>query len=184
MIDNILIIDTETTGLSPDKGAKLIEIGAILYNVKHKTILQNFSTLLPCDENPVESINHISAESTRCKMPIRHIMPHLVELCDYAEVLIAHNAQFDIKFMDTFNDRLKFSERKWICTKNDFKWPVQLYRNRLQDICAAMGIPYLEAHRALGDCNLLAQCFNKVDDLEFRLITAMQNKFTNSEKYR
>ena len=34
-IGNVLIVDTETTGLHPDKGAKIIEIAALLYNIKY-----------------------------------------------------------------------------------------------------------------------------------------------------
>lgn len=185
MIENILIIDTETTGLDPAKGAKMIELGAILYNVKHKVILQNFSTLFKCDANPVQDINNISPEATQCKMPMHFIVPMFIQMADHAQALVAHNAQFDKKFIDTIEPKPahKFSERKWICTRSDFNWPVTLYRNRLQDVCVAMGVPYVEAHRALNDCNLIAQCFTKVQDLQVRINAGKKNQFSNSARY-
>ncbi len=186
MIENVLIVDTETTGLDPNKGAKLIELAAILYNVKHRTILQQFSTLMPCDENPVENINNISAESTRVKMPMTLIVPLLSQLADHAQAWVAHNADFDKKFINTIDPQppQRFTERRWICTKADFRWPVQLYRTRLQDVCTAMGVAYVDAHRALADCDFIAKCFSKVADLEARLMSAGRNSFSNSNKFR
>jgi DNA polymerase-3 subunit epsilon len=174
VIENILIIDTETSGLEPQKGAKLIEIGALLYNVKHKQILQTLSTFLPCDENPVQHINHIDAEWTRCNMGTLAAVHFLYEMADHASFLVAHNAHFDEKFLNTYPLDSKFRERKWICTKRDFEWPVQLFRNRLEDICSAMGVNYVNAHRALTDCTFLASCFGKISDLEQRLECAGQ----------
>jgi DNA polymerase-3 subunit epsilon len=185
MIENVLIIDTETTGLNPSNGDKLIEIGAMLYNVKHKVVLQTFSTFLPCAENHAEDINGIKAEHTNLPMSLTHVTAWLSSMCSSAQALVAHNASFDKKFLETLDPqpRVRFSEKKWICTKHDFKWPVQLFRNRLQDICEAMGVPYVNAHRALNDCNFLVQCFNKVDDLEDRMNRAVSNKF-DVEVYR
>lgn len=168
MIENILIVDTETTGLNPDKGDKVIEIAAILFNLKYKTALQHFSTLLPCDENPVENINHIKAEVTRCNFSILEINTILLSMLNSADACVAHNAQFDKRFIATLSVANNFFDKKWICTKANFTWPVQLNRFRLQDICLAMKVPYLHAHRALVDCMLLAQCFEKIDDLEER----------------
>lgn len=192
MTDNILIIDTETTGLSAAKGDKVIEISAVLFNLTHKAVLQAFSTLLPCEENPVEKINHISAASTQCAYP--YILPPydpekvwddpsgrtavvyseepeyfmdriLLEMARASRFLVAHNAEFDKGFIATLNCGRELLDRTWICTRKNFTWPVPLARLRLEDVCNGMGVPYVQAHRALADCLLLAQCFQRVDDL-------------------
>src|SRR6476469_3331899 len=183
MIENVLIIDTETTGLSPNNGAKLIEVAAVLFNVEHKTILQSFSTLLPCNENPVEHINNISVGSTQAKYAFRNktdaevfsdawknpdeatiIYDEPIAFGDIfiamnakADACIAHNAEFDKKFLATQPWGQHLLNNKWICTKENFTWPVPLTRFRQQDICQAMGVAYTNAHRALSDCLLLAQ---------------------------
>lgn len=198
MIDNILILDTETTGLYPEKGDKVIEVAVVLFNIKYKSILQCFSTLLPCSLNPVERINHISVEMTQCKYPFlkssrieygvqyeevaisdEYVIVYddglilmeniLVEMAESAQAIVAHNAQFDKKFVGTLICGEHLLEKKWICTKQNFTWPVHLQRLRLMDICEGMKVPYLNAHRAMTDCLLLAQCFQKVDDLQERI---------------
>lgn len=172
MIENVLIVDTETTGLHPDKGDKLIEIAAVLYNIKYKTILQQFSTLFPCEVNPVEHINGISAESTREEYQLEFVNSQLKIMLHSAGAVVAHNAPFDRKFVRELK-LPEFDEMPWICTKADFEWPVNLHRNRLEDVCVSMGVPYIDAHRALNDCRLIAACFDRVVDLAMRLNNAL-----------
>lgn len=172
MIENILILDTETTGLDPMKGSKVIEIGALLYNLKHQQVIQTFSTLLRCEENPVQDINHIDPLWTQVHKEELAAIKFLGFMHRQASFIVAHNAQFDKKFMDTIDVDPTFKDKKWICTKNDFRWPVSMFRNRLEDICNAMGVPYVDAHRALADCTLLAKCFDRVNDLEQRMESA------------
>ena len=52
-IENILIIDTETTGLDENKD-EIIEIGSILFNVTTKSVLSQVSFLLPVSSNEAE----------------------------------------------------------------------------------------------------------------------------------
>lgn len=188
MIENILILDTETTGLDPSKGSQLIEVGALLYNIKHKQVIQTLSTLLRCEENPVQNINHIDPMWTKVPKEELAAIKFLGFMSRQASFIVAHNAKFDKKFMDTIDVDNVFHEKKWLCTKDDFKWPVITFRNRLQDICEALGVPYVNAHRSLADCNLLVQCFDKVSDLERRFNEAAEgcgkNRFTNSNRYR
>ena len=169
---NILILDTETTGFSPAKGAQLIEVGALLYNVDYRVVIQTLSFLLPCDTNAAEHINGIKPDWT--KQSILH--PHssaelLVDMAWASNFIIAHNASFDIEFVKTLIDAgSPFWSVPWICTYKKFPWPVQLTRKRLEDVCVAMGVPYVKAHRALTDCQFIADCFSKIVDLKERLI--------------
>ena len=167
-VRNILILDTETNGLHPSKGALLIEIGALLYNIEHRKILQTLSAFLPCYENPVQHINNIEPVWTT-QADGKWSVDALMDMSYNADCIVAHNAQFDKAFIESVVwEEHEFWKKKWICTKNDFKWPVHLARNRLQDVCNAMGVPYVDAHRALIDCHFLADCFSKVSDLQER----------------
>jgi DNA polymerase III subunit epsilon len=62
---NLLIVDTETTGLTP-ADARCIEVGGILFSTEERAVLGQCSFLLPTDENPVAHINGIRAELTKC----------------------------------------------------------------------------------------------------------------------
>lgn len=169
MIENILVIDVETQGLNPKKH-KTIEIGAVLYNIPHRTILQQFATLFPCDENPVENINGIKAAATKATMDRHYWDLHFLTMINSSQAIVAHNAQFDKGFIAEMEINIV---TPWICTKNDFEWPVALPRKRLMDVCEAMGIKYDKAHRALADCLLIIDCFDKIEDLESRLQEAL-----------
>lgn len=171
MIYNVLILDTETTGLHPEKGAELIEVAAILYNPAHQVVIQTLATFFPCKVNPVETINGISPAWTNLSTG-GWFIPALKAMADDADLIIAHNAQFDKTFLELIIPKTdSFWKKPWMCTKNNFKWPVTLDRNRLQDVCIALGVPYVNAHRALTDCHFIASCFNKLNpqDLLTRL---------------
>lgn len=184
-MDNILIIDTETTGLNPEKGAICIEVGAILFSVKHKQPLQICSTLLRCLANEVEHINNISPSLTQLITNPSGMLSEIFMMATKANAIVAHNAQFDKKFIYTIDPFkvIGFSHKPWICTRNDFPWPALLSGRKLSDICNAMYVPYVDAHRALADCNLLMQCLQKVNDLEYRLESALHNMQQNAETF-
>jgi DNA polymerase-3 subunit epsilon len=173
MIENIIILDTETTGLDPNKGSKLIEVGALLYNLKHKEVLQTMSSFFPCVTNEAIEINHIEPVVTQCKMGTHSPLMFLRDMAKNAGAIVAHNAQFDKKFLALCRELdTEFWALPWVCTKMDFKWPCQLFRNRLQDVCEGMGVPYVAAHRSLNDCKFIADCFKHVEDLENRFMNA------------
>src|SRR5690606_24584910 len=131
-------------------------------------ILQQYSTLLPCEENPVENINHIKVEHTKANYSLALIDSILMGISDCADACVAHNAEFDKKFVALVRCGTHLINKKWVCTKQNFTLPIALPRFRLEDICTAMRVPYVNAHRALNDCALLAQCFQNVEDLQDR----------------
>jgi DNA polymerase-3 subunit epsilon len=129
--------------------------------------------LLPCDSNPVQNINHISPESTQSNYSLANLDSILMGLVDSAQVCVAHNAEFDKRFISLLSTGQHILNKPWVCTKANFTWPATLPRLRLEDICNAMRVPYVNAHRALADCLLLAQCFQRVEDLEARFEKAL-----------
>ena len=167
-VKNILILDCETTGLFVSKGAELIEVGALLYNLEHRKVLQTCSAFLPCVTNDAFHINQIEPAWTQQANGYAAI-EFILEMAYEADYIVAHNAQFDREFMATVIVRPHaFWDIPWVCTKNDFVWPAKMPRNRLQDLCNAMGVAYIDAHRALTDCQFLADCFSRVPDLQAR----------------
>jgi DNA polymerase-3 subunit epsilon len=176
-MENLLILDTETTGLDPDKGCLVTEVGVVLFNVKYRTVLQSLCTLLPVQDNPAQQFNFIDHRWTLERYEIDNALRMIDSMASCADYVVAHNAQFDKKFMLTINS--KVNDMEWICTKNNFKWPCQLFRYRLEDICKAMDVPYIGAHRALTDCNFIAQCFHKITDLDERLEMSAKNIHSN-----
>lgn len=176
-MENLLIIDTETTGLNHEKD-KIIEIAGIFYNIPSRCIINQFSTILPHNENPCEHINKIPEYALKVdNTNFYKFISLLMNMLNHVDALVAHNSEFDRKFLAKENDGI-LENRKWICTKNDFKWPIPKGSSlSLINIALELGVPVVSAHRALTDCQLLASCFSKLDDLESRLEDACKERF-------
>ena len=95
--DNILILDTETTGLD-NENDDCIEVGSILFNVKSRSVLAQQSFLLPVEDNNAEKINNIPAEITRLPQPLFEAIKYFESLVQASDVIVAHNAEFDMKW--------------------------------------------------------------------------------------
>lgn len=178
---NILIIDTETTGLDTENG-QVLEIAAIFYNIETRCIISQVSTLLYAEENPAFAINKIKVEA--CKETVPQIQIDALSLVKQmmmdCDALVAHNAAFDKKWIETIALLQPISRiKKWICTKNDVTWPVRKGTPlNLIQICVDLAVPIVDAHRALSDCTLLVGALNKIDDLQAFLDESAKGKVT------
>ena len=77
--ENILILDTETTGLD-NENDECLEVGSILFNVKSRSVLAQQSFLLPVENNNAEKINNIPAEITRLPQPLSEAIKYFESL--------------------------------------------------------------------------------------------------------
>ncbi len=165
----IVILDTETTGLDAAKG-KIIEIAAILYHIPTRSIISQASTLCRAEENPVFDINGISVASLHAiPAGIQNIgLTMIADMLIAADAVVAHNAAFDKRWLDTIPDMQIISRnKKWICTKNDVTWPIRKgVALNLVHICVALNVPVVSAHRALQDCLLLLRAIEQNPDIE------------------
>jgi len=171
-MENICVLDTETTGLDAAKG-KVLEIAAVLYNIPTRSIISQASTLCFAEENPALEINRISVDSLKKMTPALQIagwqmLKTMLESCD---AIVAHNAEFDKKWIETLAEFQQISmNKKWICTKNDVIWPIRKgVPLNLICICADLGVPIINTHRALADCLLLVDALECIDDLDYFL---------------
>lgn len=100
MANTVVILDFETTGLSPNLGDRAIEIGAVC--IENGEIKDHFQELM----NPGQSIdsfiegytgitNEMLADAPSCK-EVMHRFADFIG--DYN--LVAHNASFDKRFLD------------------------------------------------------------------------------------
>lgn len=104
------IVDTETTGLSPVKGDKLVEIGAIKIEPNMKLNFTNsFNALI----NPEMSIPYsafkihgIDNDMVADSPTIDKVLPDFNDFTQ-GTVIVAHNAKFDFRFIDHFNNQQK-----------------------------------------------------------------------------
>jgi DNA polymerase III subunit epsilon len=186
MVENVLILDTETTALEVDQG-QVIEVGAILYSVKHQTSIQQVSTLLPAFNNPAERINRITATTLLdVSLETAQIgIAMMTKMATMADFVIAHNTEFDKKWFGRINGELflpslvnaEGKELQWLCTCTDFEFPQQTRPHQsLVDLVLAHGIGVYANHRALTDCQLIAALFDVMEDLQQLFTLAMRPK--------
>jgi len=174
--ENILILDTETTGLD-NESDDCLEVGSILFNVKSRSVLAQQSFLLPVEINNAEKINNIPAKITRLPQPLTEAIKYFESLVRVSDVIVAHNAQFDMKWFGL--NKLPQIEKKWICSMDDITWPADRQlktRPSVRDLALAYGVPVWNAHRALTDCIYLAEVFKRCNELEKLLIRALEPK--------
>ncbi len=178
--ERLLIVDTETTGLSPAKG-RCIEVGAVLFHVPSRAVLSQLSFLLPCSSNPAERVNGIAAAVTRLEQPRDQFLACLEAMAAAADVLVAHNAAFDRQWFG--REELPPLQRPWLCSMEDIRWPAERHLRAtpsVRDLALAYGVPVWAAHRALTDCIYIAQVFEREAQLE----TLLQHALLPRKLYR
>ncbi len=162
----LLILDTETTGLDPQRD-RCIKLGAVLFDVPRRSVLSQVSFLLPCEQNPAQAVNGIDPVLTQQPQPWQQGLQWFEALLAAADVVVAHNAAFDRQWFGMAP--LPAIDKPWLCSMDDIRWPAerQLRSNpSVRDLALAYSVPVWAAHRALTDCIYLAQVFERCSDLE------------------
>jgi DNA polymerase-3 subunit epsilon len=171
----LFITDTETTGLNPQND-ELIEAAGILYDVKSKSQLATIQYLRYSSSNAAQSTNNISQESLDASRIIKTDLAKVyLDLAEEADYIVAHNASFDKGFVHKY---IGTTSKRWICTKNDIKFPQAGKSKRLGHIAYDHNIPVIGAHRGLADVNIIVSLFNIMTDLEDQINGASVAKKT------
>ena len=162
---NEIFLDTETTGLSPKDGDRILEIACI--ETKDLIPTQKIFHKLINPERKVSQeafkVHGFSNEFLQDKQKFKEIAEELLEFID-GKKLIIHNAPFDIGFL---NSELKKINRKIIDIKKvddtlslaRSKFPAS--SNSLDNLCKRFNIDISRRtkHNALLDCELLREVY-------------------------
>jgi len=162
-----ITFDTETTGLYP-VAARLIEIGAVRFRLDGEEIsvfdqLIDPGTAIPPD---AQAVNHITDEMVRGQPIVDEVLPAFLDfLGGTGDILIAHNARFDMGFIgvDLIRMGLPLPEHLVLDT-------VLLARSMapglpsysLEPLSRALGITGDQDHRALSDARLTSEVFREL----------------------
>lgn len=158
--DTVVVLDFETTGLSPGYGDRAIEIGAVL--LEEGVIVDRFQRLM----NPgfristfIERYTGITNEMLRGQPRCEEVM---AEFADFiaGRNIVAHNASFDRRFLDF---ELKKANRRFdggtCCSLLVSRRIYQDAPNhKLQTLVSHAGIEQSGSfHRALADAEMTAR---------------------------
>lgn len=162
-----IVLDTETTGLNPRSGDRIIEVGCVEI-VNRQLTGNNFHTYINPERDSEEgalAVHGLTTEFLSDKPKFAEIAAELRDYVRDAEIII-HNAPFDLAFLDAEFHRLGFPRfadhvEKITDTLVQAKEMHPGKRNSLDALCDRYGIS--NAHRALHgallDAELLAEVY-------------------------
>ena len=163
-----IVLDTETTGLEPSQGHKIIEIGCVEM-INRRLTGNNYHQYLQPDreiDEGAQAVHGISNESLADKPRFIDIVKDFIEYLDGAELII-HNAPFDVGFID---NEFKLAGAEYgkvstYCSVIDTLVMARKMRpgkkNNLDVLCKEYEVnnTHRELHGALLDAELLSEVY-------------------------
>ena len=162
-----IILDTETTGLHPNNGDRLVEIGCIELINRRMTGNNLHFYINPERDMPeaAAAIHGLRDEFLKDKPVFADVVSQIAAFSQGAEVII-HNAAFDLGFLDMEFRRLDLNPFSSIVagvidTLTDAQKMFPGKRNRLDDLCNRFDVKndHRTLHGALLDAKLLTEVY-------------------------
>ncbi|MDR2933690.1 MAG: DNA polymerase III subunit epsilon [Rickettsiales bacterium] len=187
-----LVFDTETTGFSAENGDRMVEIGMVELIDKRMTgnNLHLYFNPEKTISDEVIAVHHLTNEFLSDKPKFTEMAEEILKYIGDDSVLIAHNAAFDMSFLNTellkagksaidpsrFIDTLLLSRRKY----------PQYSKHSLDAICRRLDISLDErekqGHGALLDSLLLVKVYFDLTDKKELDLTGNSDKDFLQEK--
>ncbi|HEX8455962.1 MAG TPA: exonuclease domain-containing protein [Pyrinomonadaceae bacterium] len=163
-----VVIDVETTGAKTPP-ARITEIGA--YRVCGGRIVAEFQTLVN-PQMPIPSfivaLTGITDAMVKSAPLFSEVAADLLRFIDRA-VLVAHNAPFDVRFLNHEIARVHPGKRMFnaqLCTVSLSRRVVpDLANHRLHTVAEHFSVPIVNRHRAAGDAAATAEVFLRLLEL-------------------
>jgi DNA polymerase-3 subunit epsilon len=164
-----VVIDLETTGLSPRQGHRVIEIGAVA--VENGAVVGEFTTLIDAGvpvPPVVQAIHGITDDMLAGQPPPEEVLPLFRAFIENS-ILVAHNAAFDIRFLRHEFARLGMGlPHPHVCTleMSRLRFP-RLIDRTLETVYLHLfpdaGL-HRQNHRALDDARMTAKIWLKMEE--------------------
>ena len=185
-----IVLDTETTGLSPDNGDRIVEIGCVEL-INHVPTNNTYQVYLnpEKDMDPgAEKVHGLTNEFLSDKPKFIEIVDDFLDFIGDSN-LVAHNADFDINFLNSELERVKKDKINNDRVVDTLKIARSKYpgaRNSLDALCKRFFVDNSNRslHGALLDSELLAEVYlelvgGKEPDLE---LSTNAVKITNNNQ--
>ncbi|MDO9423222.1 MAG: DNA polymerase III subunit epsilon [Methylobacter sp.] len=183
--NRLVVLDTETTGLNPQEGHRVIEIGCVEL-VNRRLTGKRFHTYINperiIDDGAIE-VHGITNQFLEDKPSFTDIVKDFIAFIQGAELVI-HNAPFDVGFINYEFSRLNnqtgtvtdYSKVFDTLTYARKKHPGQ--RNSLDALCKRYGIDnsHRDLHGALLDAEILADVFLLMTGGQSSLLDEVQGR--------
>ena len=165
-VDDYVLVDIETTGLSP-RTDEIIEIGAI--KVKENKIIDKYDSLIRIDRPLNPFITNLTGITNEMLQKGKDSMQVLEEFMDFTgqNIIIGHNVNFDINFIydkcEIYLD--SYFKNDFIDTMRIAKKIMPNCRNyKLGTLAEMFNVDYKNAHRGLKDVEITYEVYNKLKE--------------------
>lgn len=164
----IVVFDTETTGLAPSRD-RIIEIAAVRF-IDGSPVEKYHSFVNPERPIPPEvtEINHITDDMVEGAPTIGEILPSFDEFIGKS-ILVAHNLEFDLKFIFYSGSHVFDVKRKYIDTLEQARRFIknsEIDNYKLGTLCDHFNIPIINAHSALADAFVTGMLFYRLVNIK------------------
>ncbi|MGX7589725.1 exonuclease domain-containing protein [Candidatus Vidania fulgoroideorum] len=156
-----LVLDTETTGLKPEKGDRIIEL-ALVEIIKGRITGKEFHSYFKTNVVISKRNYKIHGISNKFLLDKPWFIEKSKEILEFIKdsILIAHNAIFDAKFLlNEFRIIGRKIKLKLIDTLRIFRKIFPGKRNSLKFLCCKYKIDVIKTHSALYDARALSMLF-------------------------
>jgi DNA polymerase III subunit epsilon len=177
LLERIVVLDFETTGLSARGGDRAIEIGAVA--LENGKITDKYQNLIKPDFKVDRFIEHYTGINNhmldRAPQP-DEVFPELYQFIN-SSVLVAHNASFDRSFLDMELSQVGYTRQQpFLCSMRIAR---RLYQDapnhKLGTLVKYAKVPVTGTfHRALADAEMTAL-------LWIEMMTLLQRRYQISE---
>jgi len=163
------IFDTETTGLSPESGDRIVELAALRFCGNKR--LATFSTLVNPGRNISEAafaVNKITPEMLKNAPAIKEVMPKFMDFIK-GSCLCSYNAPFDLKFIDNELELMGKKPLEDVVVVDALKMARRLLvsqeRYALWFVAEKLGVTAKQEHRAFSDVEITFEVFSRLKEI-------------------
>jgi len=160
---NYAVVDLETTGLFPGQHDRVVEVSIVRLDETGGMVSEYTTLVNPERDMGPTHIHGIMADDVEAAPKFEAIAGDILHYLRDA-VMVAHNAQFDLKFLNSEFQRMEIALPKMpvICTMDFVRRARPFVKGRsLVDLCSLFGIPYENAHSAGADAAATALLFKE-----------------------
>lgn len=159
-----VILDIETTGFSPKRGDKIIELGAIVVNEAGE-VLEEFETLInPKRDLGATWVHKITSEMVKDAPSFEGVFNQLTGLLN-GRIVVCHNARFDLRFLNYEIRKLVQLDKDLLgmCTLDLTKeFHPYLPSYKLESLAEYFDIEYSNLHSAYEDARITKHLFEHI----------------------
>lgn len=162
--NEFVVLDIETTGFSPAKGSRIIEIGAV--KIVDNKVVDEFSTFVNPQIKIPKKITEVTSITNEMVENAPVIGKALLDFHNFLgnAVVVAHNASFDWDrfLIDGFAKVGVKVNNKVVDTQDLSKITfTENKKHNLKDMCGYLGIEVENHHRAIDDAKMTAKALLK-----------------------